>query len=116
MKYDIEIRETLKKTVTVDANSVEDAIADVDNQYNGTGEISLDYDNYYGENSVELSTRFPITNLIKACNLFLTFTSQTKNINTLIDPDTWALICKANDAVDEVTEHIYTLAAITTAK
>jgi len=51
MKINIEIREVLSRIVTVDAESKEDAIEQVENMYNNE-EIVLDYADFEGGASI----------------------------------------------------------------
>jgi len=52
MKIDIRVTEILSRTVTIDSNSVEEALDSVENMYN-TEDIVLDYSDFDGDVIIE---------------------------------------------------------------
>ncbi len=51
MKIDIEVKEILSRVISVEANTVDDAISKVEDMYNNE-EIVLDYADFGGEVSI----------------------------------------------------------------
>jgi len=86
-QYVVEVREVLKKSVPVMAESAEAAIELVSDQY-VDGEIILGYDDYFGENSIVIKEHAEISALIEACREFLQvagFDYLTKMMNPTED-------------------------------
>lgn len=63
-KYSVEIEETLQKVIDVEAESLEEALEKIDEQYNN-GDIELDYENFVGHEIREYKKEVTIEDLVQ---------------------------------------------------
>lgn len=81
-KFTIELKETLRRTIETTANSLNEAISQVNEQYQ-KGEIVLDYDDYE-TTDIDLSPNDETVSQLLETELFKDFTSD-QSLHALCD-------------------------------